>query len=97
MAHLEWVICPKCKHSQYNYGEKQSCEMCESEDCEDQRWPRCPHCFHAVEDWGEEMGNSNDGDEVDMDCGWCEKPFKTMMHISATFTSVKQERNERKR
>lgn len=82
--------CEKCGNQQYRY-DVESCEYCESKDCEGQDWPRCPHCFRPVEDWYEYYTGSGNGDgqSEEIECSECEKTFQSMMHVSYSFDSEK--------
>jgi hypothetical protein len=53
--------------------------------------PRCPWCGAAVTDWRDSCGLRNDGDEVEINCGACEKPYTTVIAVEPPeFRSVRK-------
>ena len=82
--------CKKCGVTEYRYA-AQECNWCECKDLEDQNDPRCPHCFRRIEDWNEEFRGADNGDEVSMQCPFCEKEFKATIHFRWEFDSKKPE------
>ena len=55
-------------------------------DTDDTREIVCPHCGYKFSN-SYEFGMDSDGEEQEIDCGRCEKPFIAMINISVTYSS----------
>jgi hypothetical protein len=58
-------------------------------DADDLRYPACPYCGYEDIDWWDGHGFRNDGDEVPMTCGHCEKDYMCLFNVTTSFTSYR--------
>jgi len=49
--------------------------------------PACPHCGGHDQDWWDGQPNRNDGDEWEVDCGFCDESYAISMSVSVSFTT----------
>ncbi len=52
-------------------------------------FPVCPHCGEEDFDWWDGQPQRWDGDEWQVDCGWCNKEYSIIMSISTLFWTRK--------
>jgi hypothetical protein len=59
--------------------------------------PVCPWCGYEDHDWWDGGIDNEDGAEADQECGSCEEPYQTVLHISYDFCTEKRDIEEEKR
>jgi DNA-directed RNA polymerase subunit RPC12/RpoP len=62
-----------------------------NEELEYQQDPRCPHCRRTMTDAWDLFctGFEHNGDEIEVSCGWCEKPYRVQLSVTIEYTTRK--------
>lgn len=52
--------------------------------------PVCPNCGYADEQWHEDAGTANDGDDWETDCPNCDSTYSVTFCVSYSFTTAEE-------